>query len=597
MKTVLFLTLLALGASNSPDDEGGESAANQETNVLERYNLRPVLPRIDAGTEWTGLLTLLMPPWWGDDGEVEVHGLHTNEAPDKILNLVTQALGDALNAKGSQIVLENDSTLLVLAPAPVQSMVAEVLGVLESVLSSSVEVRVDVISLDGVLEGAGQGSPARSVVSAAEADRLVEGLVARGATHREHTIQLSSGRTSAVDQSSTAPVVFDYDVEIAQGAFIWDPIVLDVMEGVRLFVRGVPKPTGTLVSAMIVQGDLLNGVQDRPLDLHGAVSHEQSGGLSFVAGPQSIQTVELLTRSVAFTSFLPEGQAIVVSSRTKLGGTSASHFIVMRQLGKTQPAFVSTKIRGTNRTLALVNAELFRAPEFQIVSQPHVGEMSGFPIVAATLSAEYSSFLYDWLRYRYSVWSPIGPWVAVVTDPAWDARGAEALEELVLSAETDAELVEVQVDMVTSADEADPPARWSLPILAGTACGTVLGISSTAVRDYDVEVAQYAAVPDPFVQPTFNGLALSLEVSAGRGGSSWTLDVQGTGQFFRGPVPTFESDGPVNGRIDRPEYDVLNINERKTLPRQQGNVSRVRIGTQVRRAERGVLSLVVTIRG
>jgi len=286
----------------------------------------------------------------------------------------------------------------------------------------------------------------------------------------------------------------------------------------------------------------------------------------------------------------------VVASQTRLGGTSASHFIVMRQLGKTTPALVSAQIRGTTRTLALVNAELFRSPEFQIASRPHVGEMLGYPIVSATLSAEYSSFLYDWLRYRYSVWSPIGPWVAVVTDPAWDARGVEALEELVRGADTEDDLIEVQVDMVSSEDETEPPVRWSVPILAGTQCGSVLGISSTVVRDYDVEVAQYAAVPDPYVQPTFNGLALSIEVSNGGGASKWILDVQGTGQFFRGPVPTFESDGPVNGRIDRPEYDVLNVNERMTLRRQQGSPTQVRVGPHARRADHGVLSLIVTVR-
>ena len=210
MKTVLFLTLLAFGAGNSFDDESDEG---QEPNVLERYDLLPVLPRIDQGTGWEGLLSQLLPPWSSEVGALRVQGLHTDEAPDKILSLVTQTLGDALNVKGSQIALESDSTLLVLAPASVQSMVAEVLAVLESVLSVSVEVRVDVLSTDG-----GQEFPGRSVMSVAEADRLVEGLVARGATHREHTFQLYSGRTSGVDQSNTVPLVFDYDVEIAQGS-------------------------------------------------------------------------------------------------------------------------------------------------------------------------------------------------------------------------------------------------------------------------------------------------------------------------------------------------------------------------------------------
>ncbi len=56
-------------------------------------------------------------------------------------------------------------------------------------------------------------------------------------------------------------------------------------------------------------------------------------------------------------------------------------------------------------------------------------------------------------------------------------------------------------------------------------------------------------------------------------------------------------DGPVNGRIDRPEYDVLNVSERMSLPRQEGSASRIRVGPHARHAEHGALNLVVTVRG
>lgn len=587
MKTLLLLALVLSGDDHGPVP-GGDA---QDPNVLVRYDLRPVLPRLDGGTGWASGLAQLPPPWWHDSPTVDVQGLGEDAAPDAILALVTQILGDELSAKGSQITLESDTHLSVLAPEAVQAKVAFVLDQLESVLSAAVQVHVDVVSGKGP---GGAALPAKGVVPVAEADRMIAALEARGAAHEELELQLRAGRTAAIGQSRTVPLVYDYDVEIAQGSFMYDPIVFQVMDGLRLFVRGVPGASGTRISVLLLQGDLVGGVQDEKLELRGTVGYEKTGGLTFVGGPEALQTFQVLTRSMAFTSFLPEGQAIVIGCETRLGGDDESQLIVMRQVGGGAPAYASSAIRGTSRTLTLVDSELLRAPGFDVVT----GRVEGHPFVTATLTAETSAFLYDWLRYRYTVSRTIGPWAVVVSDPSWDARGAEAIDELVKRAGAPAKLLDVHVELVAGGEEAVRPVRWSLPVLEGTSCAAVLGVSSTAVADYDVEVAQFAGVPDPVVQATFSGLALGLEVSrggaAGDGGSTWVLDARGTGQRLRGPMTSFEPAGPMMARVDQPQYDVLELNERVRLTK-QGAGAGTTIGPLSRKPDQGGLGLVVSI--
>ncbi|MEN8162228.1 MAG: hypothetical protein ABFS41_19310, partial [Myxococcota bacterium] len=288
---IAFLLLALL----SPGDESPAEPQSAAESVFVRYDLRPVIPRLDQGSGWLQSLVPDLAKPYEKVPEVELQRLYEPAAPDVILDLLTQILGDELVLEGRSIALERDTRLLVLAPPATQDKVAAILEVLESVLSASVHLRLDVLSTS---EGAAPERDGRCVVSTDEAERLVAGLVARGASHREHAFQLSAGRTAAVDQIRKVPFLFDYDVEIAQGCFIYDPIVRSAEAGLRMLARGVPVPGGVALAMFVGHAGAVGEIEERPLNVRGVVSAEQKGGLSPVEGPQTVQTTQLLTRAV-----------------------------------------------------------------------------------------------------------------------------------------------------------------------------------------------------------------------------------------------------------------------------------------------------------
>ena len=98
---------------------------------------------------------------------------------------------------------------------------------------------------------------------------------------------------------------------------------------------------------------------------------------------------------------------------------------------------------------------------------------------------------------------------------------------------------------------------------------------------------------------TFEGMAAAVSVS--RGGSSRTaggsavVQIEGTGQLSE------ESEGfvlktPFMGRIERPEFDYLRIDERLTLPDVQGQPSSVLFGPAAANRGSRAMSVELTLK-
>src|SRR5439155_26105293 len=104
------------------------------------------------------------------------------------------------------------------------------------------------------------------------------------------------------------------------------------------------------------------------------------------------------------------------------------------------------------------------------------------------------------------------PWVVIVTDPAWDHDAAAQLDRLVKAQRADAGPLGVGLDLHAQGREAQFPVRVRLPLLEGSSAGLVVARGTTAVTGYRVEVAQGAAVPDPYVGTVFEGLAMAFSV-------------------------------------------------------------------------------------
>ncbi len=580
--------LLALFVASFP-------APRQDEIVLASYDLRSVLPRWDASTTWSH--ALVVPPAVipfrteipsADDLE------HAELAGYELLDLLTQVLGDELRREGRELLLEG-TRLSVLAPGAVQEQVRSVLATLEQALAGTCTLQVDVLSF---LEGDAQEAAPASVVEAEEASRLVTTLLARGAQHRQFQVQLAAGRTASLDARRHVPFVFDYDVEIAQESLIFAPIVLETWEGTRLLLRGVPAEGGMALSLLLMRSDLLGELRERPLGLRGMLSHEGAAKADIVDGPEALHLPDVLMRGLAFDTTLPQGKALVLTLESELPGASSHELVLLRQLGSAPPAYVAQVLPGTSKSLIAMNAELFRRPRFHADPTPWEGgetTTSLNPWVVATLEAEPSSFLLDWLKARFSVWRRLGPWVLIVTDPAWDRDAARELERLMKARRGDGRVLGVGVDLYVQGRENDRPVRMRIPMLEGTEAGFVLARASTAVTGFSVEVAQEAAVSDPVVSPVFGGLALALSVGT-RSGPTLPLETTGMAQFLDQAPASFDLRYLLMGAIDRPEPRVLRFDERLNVPQGEGQTARASIGSRSDRADQPGLLVEISVR-
>jgi hypothetical protein len=578
--TILVSIAAALATAFVP-----QAAPQSEDSVLVSYDLRAVLPRWDAAPNWSQ--SLLEPPVaspYKDSDSIEGSLRYAELTAFELLDLLTQVLGDELRREGRELMVEGEK-LSVLAPAGLHEQVRAVLDGLAEALAGTVPVRVDVLAL---AEGAGELPPAGTLPEA-EAAKLVAALVGRGAQHRSYALELCTGRTAVLDAYRRIPFLFDYDVEIANMMMMFAPVMSAMREGTRLVLRGRAASGGVALAMLLLRSEALGKLGEQGLSLRGILNHPEGKGVEEIQGPTSIQTPAVLARGLAFDTFLPEGKALVLTLEGRLGGGSSREIVLVRRLGGELSSYVVRPIPRTNRTLIALDAELFRPGSLRTTAEAWSDEQGAAqPKAVAKFDGEFSAFLLEWLKARFSIWRRFGPWILIVTDPAWDRDAAAQLDRLVKSLRPATALHGVSVDLRAQGGEVELPVRMRVPILAGSSAGLVLARGETAVTGFDVEVAQGAGVADPYVGSVFEGLALALAL-----GDS-CVEASGLAQLLDGPITSLDPGAyRMFGPIERPEPRILRFDERFELS--DGRTGPLRIGSGSDRADQPGFALEITV--
>ncbi len=538
-------------------------------SIVRIYNLRSVTPNYDSGD---GLeQSLLLPPsdrWW-DLPRANFGELYETASSEVVVDLLGQILGDELRYEGREINLTGDSDLIVLAPEELHAKLAAALSMLEEVVAASVEVGVDILELP-----TGVDMPAGGIVDESEAQRVLAQLAGRGAAHQSYTLRLSAGRTSRVDEMQPVPFLLDYDVEIASSSAVFDPIVGEAAEGTRIQMRGVPSPDGIFLTVLLFESRVIGGLELQPVEARGSVWTEK--GELTVGDGLAVQKVRTFSRSIAFDTFLASGKAAVFTSECRLADHESRELVVLRRLRGSLGAFASRQVPGTTRRLIAVNSELLGPPKTRIVGPQASDDEPHFrrdPRLIAHVRSEPSLFLFDWMKHRFSVWRRMGPWALAVSDPAWDDDAAAELQGLIAGWDPPAHVMNVDIRLH---EAGGVPVRWQLPLRSGSGCGVRIGVTSVALVDYDVEVAQNAAVHDPTLMSIFEGLATG--VATARGGSgALTLDVHAIAQVGR-DKGTVDAAAPGLAAFDVPDLRRLEVDDRLGLVAQPEGAVQYRLG-------------------
>lgn len=590
----LLLSLLSV--------DGGPRSA--EPSVVKVYDLTTALP----GPMLHGGVETLLPYLAGNDRYDDQDGDPMNGS-DTLIDLLRGMCGDEFDYEDRSIRLEENGRLIVQAPPALQARTEGYLAFLESVFGPSLELRIDAVELP---EGAAaEAIPA--LLSPADADKLL----ARGgrAGVQSWRLRVRAGDTAGLDLTRVASMVTDYDMEIAQASAVADPIVDDVAVGVRLFARGAPSAGGTWLSLILRRGDPLGEIVQRRIPVAGQVTTQEWIQTQAVAS--AYQRIDVLNRSLALDTYLPENRVLAIQSAILSGTRTRVEVLLVRRESGSLPIFkqiaLDKKGEAAGGKLLFLNGESIVPPTCHV----EAGAIPSSSVPSAWLMtkprdgnrefgvwANFGDESLDVLRDLLGASDEdleirnVGPCLFIRRDansarrdapllPSREGAGPDFIERY-------APLPRVAQISATlrRAGASAPVARCSIPIRFGENGCVVLATEAIELADYDVEVAQSSSVADSVMRIGFDGIALRLRPALALSGDL-VLDLVARAHVRRGEARELDLGVPGLGTLDESTHDQMFAREKLVFGKAEGAAKRFVLGDASESSTAGSLSLEI----
>ena len=449
-------------------------------------------------------------------------------------------LDEELSYPGRSATLGSDQTLLLYGPESLHARFRSLLEFFENTIQAEVRIGVSVLTFEPGSE------PGHSTLL----EPTDAGALAASAEHVESfQVSVHSGRLARFGSSFTRSALMDFDVEIAQGSAILDPQVYSIPTGIEGLVIGAPGEGGThltMVMGVTAQSDL----PDIPVNYSYFAGSEESGGTT-ISALKSLPRVEVQGSRSAFSTFLPDDKVLALASSHDTDMGEMSRVVLVRKIAGGLPVRSELEIDEESRRIFVWDSSAQTPPRVTCTGQM------------------FSNVLGSWL---FTGWPPFDDSVAQISilrstqlDWMYDVSGVATVDQfnsLYILAEEEpnsgdqgaiqtmtsgADSPELFEVMFTAKDGNESRVVSRHPICMGSAMCAVVGSQRTSVVDYDVEVAQFAAIADPIVKDSLNGMIvwvrpnlmsdgrLSIDV---RGGTRISSDEQPVeiGSALLGPV-------------------------------------------------------------
>lgn len=584
--------LIGLPLAFLPDEKGQSPDPNKAEDVLRVYDVSNLWVSWDAEVEAIPLP--LVPTFHHDEPQGSYAGTGFQEAGiETLVSMMVDLHTAEFEYEGRRVDLGRGGRLVVRGPEALHERVAKLLDFYDSVLTAEAVIAVDTV----VLEGEGPGA---AVMDAGAAEAWLAGL-GPDAERGQHRVRLRTDREASLRVGRIEPAVVDYDVEIAQGAAIADPIVVPVRSGTRLRMRGAPGRDGLHLSLFLDRADRLPREPER-LE-QGFWAGSEQGGLHRHPDSTQREDVRVMTRMGAFSTFLPTGKALVLTNRIDLSSGAKNEVVVLRLAEGGLP--LRQELALSEEGARLVFADLSAVSPTDVLGQ---GYLFGddFDSFDANIDIRGGEGLLEfWFQpgdlglamdllyfgvLDYSGLESLGPYVVSLPYAgsredaarlaAEQQRVVDGFEELV----GPGEVLDVELSVRSGHGHS---VTGRVPLRLGGQAALVLGTQSLEHWDYDVEVAQFAAVADMSVRVSLDGLCVWMRPGRSRSGAP-TLELRGGAQLAYGEG-RFDLDGPVVDSVQQTRSEDLILDERAVL-RREGDAWVATFG------DTEGLSLTVTVR-
>jgi len=524
---------------------------------------------------------------------------------DMVMELLYTRFSDEIEYEDRGMWGLEDGRLAVRAPESLQAEFARTLEFLGALTSARAELTIDVVvSHDRPL-----GSPELSgLVSVEQAESWLMNSVS-GAERSRYVVELAPGHISTLDALESTTVVLEWDVEIAQGSAVHDPITSVLSLGRRLLITGSPSSDGLLLSLSLLQGELDGPPITRANRQRSLLGSE--AGHDWVDAPANSQYVTVWDRTIACNSSLPNGQALVM--RFDLAGQAGSSFheaIIIRHTGGELPV-LSELPSSDGRNLTVIDTSIVMPPSVHTWSAEdellppwaHLTalEMRHSHALYSILRQAETGTMYESMESSRGVddLEMIGPWLFVtpqmeeVRQLESEGRTLPSYAQIVQASMLETAPVNLSVELRRGGPQGEVLRRAGLSIRPSDSNLLVLGVERTYEYGYDVEVAQHAGVADPENRVAFDGLLCTLALSEYSGGGL-RLDLAGAATA-QTSERRFEYAGPNVERAVQPSFEKLQLDE--SLRMAKGETERrFVLGNQFSGSSSKGLTLIVTVR-
>lgn len=584
----LFLIAPLLFASLPPDD-----GAAQE-NELRLYDVSTLRMHYDESNleEFGVRLT----PYRTRD-LLEYSDSYDEDArgSEVFVDLLIEVLGEEFEYEGRRVSIADDGRLAVIGPASLHERVDAILSFFEKAAFAEVRLQMDLLTMP-----AGTADALRAVITPAEAQALVD----RARTQRSFQVSARGDQPATIDLAEDAPAVLDYDVEIAQGSAIYDPVSYNVTTGTRAWIQAAPAVGGTHLALLMQRGERLPMRQlDLDLEFYAGMVEK---GISVVEGVRYLPVVDVAGSGAAITTYLPDDGVLVLRSKVDVAKGRLDEVVLLRKVGGGLPLRSEIELQPGGARLILADRGAHAPTRTSLNGALHAPRLNidifsrhwnSEPAMLARFASDSGDFLFELLDMdrEYSDIDFLGPWL--VSRAYGGLRGengaqVRAEQDAVVDALAKARVAGDLLELTFSVrqGEGSNPILARVPVQAGSSTSLALGVEGPDVVGYDVEVAQMSSVADPIVHLAMDGAMLWARATP-RPDGRLLLEVRGGASLELSDelVPLGSRTAPVYQSVTS---NHVIVDERRLLEERNGAWS-MTLGDTGRDSE---LSIEVTVR-
>jgi hypothetical protein len=307
----------------------------------------------------------------------------------------------------------------------------------------------------------------------------------------------------------------------------------------------------------------------------------------------------LANHSLAVNAFLPDGKALAFVTSAGL----ESRVVFVRQTGVTPPPTVSLPEdlkRVTSRSATmLVRTDGVNLPQVQVDPRPEMPHLlnpwrsldDGNPLVLAAIGRSWTVDAQAVLGHSGEDYETLdlGAYVALMGSTRESIE--RAIARFLQNAPVPQSLA-VTLTLRRGTREPAALARAVVPLRVGVPSVVVVGRESVADLVASPEVATGSSGIDTEIGRLFDGIAVSVALGAGAGGTL-TLVVDAHARWSRVAPRDFESGGAISARLQLPDADMLDVRRTVVLAKADGGPRKVTLGNAGTSAEALTLDVEV----